>query len=54
LDLANGDKIGVSSLNPILFAVKCRSVDVLTYLVSEFGLRQSVGTHRVTVSNDGY
>jgi hypothetical protein len=49
LDLAGGNRVFLSQLNPIQFAIKSASFDVLKYLVSRFGLRQATGGHRVSV-----
>lgn len=42
LTLGDDTKITTSFLNPILFAIKCKSFDCLTYLVNTFGVRQSM------------
>lgn len=46
--LADGSRITVSFLNPILFAIRCKSFDCLTYLVQTFGVRQSMRQHTLT------
>jgi hypothetical protein len=42
LGLADDNRITTAFLNPILLAVSCKSFDCLTYLVSTFGVRQSM------------
>jgi hypothetical protein len=53
LDLSDGNRIYLSALNPIQFAVKSKSLDALKYLVTRFGLRQAIGSQRVAVVSHG-
>jgi len=48
LHLADDRKVTLSFLNPILFAIRCKSFDCLTYLVQTFGVRQSMRSHTLT------
>ena len=43
LTLSDDKRITMSSMNPILLAVKCKSFDCLTYMVNTFGVRQAMG-----------
>jgi hypothetical protein len=40
--VADDNRVTLSSLNPILYAIKTRSTDALAYLVSNYGVRQAM------------
>lgn len=49
LPLADGNRLTMSYLNPILLAVRSKSFECLTYLVNTFGVRQAMGNHYLNV-----